>query len=611
MGKLANILKAWAEQHDDNPDFQLDDEDNRAVLKFTSGNGDFSYRAFYHTREKSDVVELFLYAPITAPEKSRITVAELLVRANLNAFCGRIDLDMSDGELRFRAGFDIEGGQLTPEMLNNLLSIGNGLLDQYLPAIAAVIYAGTSPADAVAQARDEGEANQPAPEPEPELPPQAWDRIPGADLLQAWAHELRTACAMQEADEWRDVGHAVVLVNDDVSHCRDVLRRVAQAAEMRFVVIETEDVTKLPPRAAFTKLAPALMFLEPGVWLQSRQEDMSDDDAEVYNRLQHRLVQWISTFDVAHPVVICTMVYKLGDMSSVLDGTRRFDRYFALPPKSHVARGEEFIEQLGPERCGPSITAAPAKLGKFLADGFARSGRHEMALLYLRRLHKRTKKPIQFLDLMHISTHGFAEEGTLEASSEEIRRQVAAHEAGHAAMAILDSAGRNVPDYCSIVPGVGFKGVVAESVGYHQSLGDRTTYADFRHDIRICLAGRAAEELTFGPARISNGAQGDLENAWKRTHRAFARWGFAPQMESANATSANLAVIVGDPTHSESQYIEALVRQFMVDEYAVVLKYLADNQAFLNAIADRLLWDPIVDQAELTEICRTHLKLDI
>jgi len=612
MGKIADVVKAWADKQWDKPDFEISDDANNATLKFTSADaGDFSYKAFFEVRETRDVLELILYAPITAPPAKRSAVAEAVARANFRTFGGRIDLDMDDGEIRFRAGIDVEGGQLSNEMLDNLLSIGNSILDRYLPAISAVIYAGVSPADAILQTKgdDAGNLTAPVPLSTQDAPP--WEHIPGADLLQSWAQELRTACAMKDEDEWRDVGHAVVLVDDETPRCQDALKRVAADAGMRYITIEANDVANLPPRAAFAKLAPALIFLEPGGWLLDRQKDDSDEEAAELVSFQQKLVKWISEFDVTRPVVLCTSVYQLGDMADSIDGPGRFDRYFALPPISLVARGEEFIENLGRERCGESLTASPAKLGKLLDDGFSKRERRDLALRYLRRLSRRAARPIEFLDLMHISTHGFGEEGVVESSSEEIRRQVAAHEAGHAAIAILDSAGRNVPDYCSIVPGVGFRGIVAESIGYHQSLGDRTTYADFRHDIRISLAGRAAEELVFGPERVSNGAAGDLENAWKHSMRAFARWGFAPQMEKANASSSNLAVIVDNPTATESAHVEVLIRQFLGTEYEVVMKCLADNRAFLDAIAERLLWDPIVDQSELTAICRKHLKLEI
>ena len=611
MGRITDIVKAWAEQQWDDPDFIVNDDGNCATLRFTSsGQGDFNYRAFYEVRESNNVVELYLYSPFKATEEKRSAVADGVTRANVTLHCGRIDLDMNDGELRFCGGFDIEDGQLSGKMLDNLLAIGNRTLDTYLPAISAVIYANILPAQAIAQANGNA-TEQPIPAPETSADAPPWCRIAGADLLQPWAQELQSAVVSKDAAEWRDVGRAVLLVADDEARCQVALQRVAQDAGMHFVVVENADVLDLPPRAAFATSAPALIFMEPGRWLLDRQKGDSDEEAAKFGKFQQRLVKWIKAFDPTQPVVLCSMVFELGDMADTLDGPERFDRYFVLPALTHAARGAIFIEKMGSELCGESITSSPTKLGKLLEDKYQRNERCELALLYLRRLSKRVKRPLDFLDLLHMSTHGFGEEIAIEQDNDDVRHQTAVHEAGHAAMAILDSAGRNVPDYCSIVPGVDFKGVVTESIGYHQSLGERKTYADFRHYIRICLAGRAAEELDLGAERVSSGASGDLEDVWKRSHRAFSRWGFAPQMEQANMSGSNLAVIVGDATPTEFAHVEGLIRQFLVIEYAVVLKCLADNQGLLNAITERLLSDAILDQAELTGICQSHLKLAV
>ena len=610
MGNITEVVKAWADAQWDEPDFEMSEAGTEATLKFTTSDaGDFNYSAFYEVRESMDVVELFLYAPITVPADKRGAVADALARINFNSRIGQLGLDMDDGVLRFRAGIDVEGGQLSGQMLDSLRGRGNDILDRYLPAITAIVHTDAAPSDAVARADGNATDQEDFPEPAATQDAAQWKDIAGADLLEAWSQDLRAAIDLKDEHEWRDVGRAVVLITEESQRCEDALRRVALDAGMRYVHIKAKDVMQLPPRAAFAKLAPALILLESGNWSLDRQEGDSDDDAASVTRFQQRLVEWIDEFDVTRPVVLCTSVGKLGLMSDSIDGPGRFDRYFALPPVPLAARGEAFIDKLGRERCGESLTLSPAKLGKLLDNQFAKVERRDLAILYLRRLSKRAKRPVEFLDMMHLSTHGFGEEGTVEAASDDVRRQIAAHEAGHAAIAMLDSAGRNVPDYCSIVPGVGFKGVVAESISYHQSLGDRITYEDFRHEVRIGLAGRAAEELVFGAERVSNGASGDLENVWRRSSLAFARWGFAPHMEKANASSTNLAVVVGDPTPTEAAHVESKVRQFVAHEYEVVLTCLADNRDFLDAISDRLLWDPIVDQSELSDICRTHLKL--
>lgn len=431
--------------------------------------------------------------------------------------------------------------------------------------------------------------------------------MPGAELLQNWVNELKAAYAKADNGEWCLVGRAVILVVDDVSRGLALTKIAAEAAGFGLLNIDADDVMDLAPRNTFRKMAPALMYLEPGPWIAEPKENMDAESAQKRIAFQRRLIKWVNEFDVAQPIVLVTANSKLGDMSALIDDPGVFDRYFALPPLTELQQGEAFINELGRENCAAPLLEMPAKLGCLLDREFSGT-RREMLLLYLRRLNRRERRGIEFLDFMHVSTHGFAEEGAMPPISDEAVRRVAMHEAGHAAMAILDSNGKNIPEYCSIVPGVCFSGIVTESITYHQSLGDLTTYAAFRHRIRIGLAGRAGEELAFGPENVSTGASGDLESAWKNTSRAFALWGFAPDMTTPEKSASNLAIIVGKPSPSEDAHLEGLTRQFLSDEYSVVLQQLAAHRPLVEAIADRLMRDPIVDQGELLELSQPHLN---
>jgi cell division protease FtsH len=433
-----------------------------------------------------------------------------------------------------------------------------------------------------------------------------WEKIPGADLLKGWVEELKVAIAAAEDREWRDTGRAVVLVIDDFERAEAIVRRVAADAGMNFLMVDAKNVIDLAPRTAFRKQSPALLYLEPGDWLQSKQDDDSDEWAEKKAKFQHDLVKWINDFEPAKPLVLVTGNYSLGDMSSEIDKPGSFDRYFVLPPVPFEQRGEEFIEALGKERCGPDLLSSVTKLGKLVARSFAKPWRRDEALLYLRRLHRREKRPLEFADLMHLSVHGFGEEAQPASADKTIQWQTAVHEAGHSLVAIMDSQGKDLPEYCSIMPGAGFGGISVSSINYYQAMDEQTTYVQFRHDIRVDLAGRAAEELVFGPENVSNGASGDLESAWKCSARAFGRWGFAPGMTDRAASASNLAVFVGDPSSTESAHVEALVRRFLTEEYGVVMTLLESNRHFLDELAKRLMYDPIVDQNELAEMVKLH-----
>lgn len=160
-----------------------------------------------------------------------------------------------------------------------------------------------------------------------------------------------------------------------------------------------------------------------------------------------------------------------------------------------------------------------------------------------------------------------------------------------------------MPEYASIVPSVSFKGVVVESYSFHCAHEGLNTYRDFRHNIRICLAGRAAEEVAFGIEGITSGSSSDLESASRSASKAFAYWGFGPQMEMTGRSGTNLAAVVGNASDSEMKHVEILVREFLEKEYDTVKGMIEQNRPLLDAIANRLMLDHILGQEELSTIC--------
>ena len=78
-------------------------------------------------------------------------------------------------------------------------------------------------------------------------------------------------------------------------------------------------------------------------------------------------------------------------------------------------------------------------------------------------------------------------------------------------------------------------------------------------------------------------------------------------MNDVEASASNLAVILGDPSPSEMLHIEALQRNFLAGEYKAAVKILNENRALLDAIADRLMRDSVLDQGEIAEIYAAHV----
>ena len=113
-----------------------------------------TYELFVHADDERDTVAIYLLFPTHAPEARRAAVAELCTRANWETFIGALDMDWADGDVRFRAGVDVEGSALSATMVHNIVSAAAWTLDRYHDALVKVMVAGEDPAAAFAAAQE-------------------------------------------------------------------------------------------------------------------------------------------------------------------------------------------------------------------------------------------------------------------------------------------------------------------------------------------------------------------------------------------------------------------------------------------------------------------------
>ena len=77
-------------------------------------------------------------------------VAEFLTRANYNLQIGNFELDLNDGDLRYKSPFIYdEFLEASEETFLKHLFISLATFDHYLPGIMAVSYGSVSPTDAI------------------------------------------------------------------------------------------------------------------------------------------------------------------------------------------------------------------------------------------------------------------------------------------------------------------------------------------------------------------------------------------------------------------------------------------------------------------------------
>ncbi|HEX8393359.1 MAG TPA: YbjN domain-containing protein [Longimicrobium sp.] len=110
------------------------------------------YSFLFRVDEKLEIVCCYARVGFRVPPDKRLQVCEVLTRANYGLRVGNFEMDMEDGEIRYKASVDMEGGVLGETMVQNLVRASVAGFDRYYPAVMRVVYAGTSPAEAVADA---------------------------------------------------------------------------------------------------------------------------------------------------------------------------------------------------------------------------------------------------------------------------------------------------------------------------------------------------------------------------------------------------------------------------------------------------------------------------
>jgi hypothetical protein len=146
--------------------FELDEE-NRLVRSGINGdNGE--WRIVISPSDEDEVCLMLSVFPQRCPEHRRAACAELLTRINYGMLVGGFEMDFEGGHINFKSSYPFPRGQLDTEMLQRVVGHNLNCMDKHLPAIMSVIYAGTSPAKALAAV--EGQKRGKAPKREAKEP---------------------------------------------------------------------------------------------------------------------------------------------------------------------------------------------------------------------------------------------------------------------------------------------------------------------------------------------------------------------------------------------------------------------------------------------------------
>ena len=114
-------------------------------------NGRFGFDLLLLADEEAGQVCCGAVFTTRVPERRRTAVVEALARANWGLRMGNFEMDLSDGEVRFRTGVTLSDGELTPGMVEAMLQTVLGTSEFYHDAVMRVAFGEVEPEVAIGE----------------------------------------------------------------------------------------------------------------------------------------------------------------------------------------------------------------------------------------------------------------------------------------------------------------------------------------------------------------------------------------------------------------------------------------------------------------------------
>ena len=147
---IANAINAFLT----NDDWRFSFDEKRGVFKFGLCLKGKIKKIDYLIRVRDDEYIVYAISPIGANEnneKMMAAMAEFVCRANYGLKNGNFELDMRDGEIRFKCFVDCEAITPTKEMICNSIHCPAAMFDNNGDGILRIIFGDLSAKEAVEQ----------------------------------------------------------------------------------------------------------------------------------------------------------------------------------------------------------------------------------------------------------------------------------------------------------------------------------------------------------------------------------------------------------------------------------------------------------------------------
>ncbi len=407
--------------------------------------------------------------------------------------------------------------------------------------------------------------------------------------------------------------HGVLLVGPPGTGKTLTARAVAGEADVPFFTISGSDFVEMFVGVGASRVrdmfeqakknAPCIIFIdEIDAVGRHRGAGLGGGNDEREQTLNQLLVE-MDGFDTNEGIILIAATNRPDVLDPALLRPGRFDRQVVVSNPDIVGREAILKVHVKNVPLAPNVDLKVVARG---TPGFSGADLmnlvNEAALLAARR-EKRMVTAQEFDDAKDKVMMG-AERRSMVMSEEE-KRNTAYHEAGHALVAITVPASHPVHK-ATIIPR-------GRALGMVMQLPERDqismSYEEMTSRLAVMMAGRVAEELTFGKKNVTSGAQSDIDQATRLARAMVTQWGFSDKLGKVAYGENQQEVFLGhsvaqskNVSEETAQIIDEEVRRLVDDGWKEAKRILTKRKKDLEALAQGLLEYETLTGKEIDEL---------
>ena len=351
------------------------------------------------------------------------------------------------------------------------------------------------------------------------------------------------------------------------------------------------------------KHAPCIIFIdEIDAVGRHRGAGLGGGHDEREQTLNQLLVE-MDGFEGNEGVIVIAATNRPDVLDPALLRPGRFDRQVVVPLPD--IRGREQILKVHMRKIPLDRDVVPNVIARG-TPGFSGADLANLvneAALFAARANRRTVDMEQFEKAKDKIMMGSERRSMV--MSEDEKRLTAYHEAGHAIVGLM------VPSHDPVYKVTIIPRGRALGVTLFLPEEDRYSYSKERLESQISslFGGRIAEELIFGPERVTTGASNDIQRATELARNMVTRWGLSQKLGPLTYSEEEGEVFLG---HSVTQHktvsdqtqdiIDEEVRSIINRNYQRSTQILEEQEQKLHVMAGALIQYETIDAEQIKDI---------